>query len=118
MTKKKHYISLTFKGGNSFHQNGKCLKLTERIVNIGETPDCDVRYEADGVQPEYYASIIRNEDDKSWRIVKRSQYAEISIVGKGIIGYAHQLADGDLIQFKGRQMGLCCPSWRYTRRWA
>jgi len=103
---KKNYISLRVKGGNTFHAKGTCLKLTERIVNIGETADCDVRYESDELQPEYYASIIQNEDGKSWRIVKRSQHIEISIVGKGIIGYAHQLADGDIIQFGEKQMTL------------
>ena len=107
MNEKKHYISLKFKGGNAFHQNGKRLKLTERIVNIGETADCDVRYESDGLQPEYYASIIQNEDGKSWRIVKRSQHVEICIIGKGIIGYAYQLNNGDHIQFPNRKMGLC-----------
>lgn len=107
MKERKHYISLTFKGGNVWHQDGKQLKLTERIVNIGETADCDIHYESDGIQPEYYASIIRNEDGKSWRIVKRSQHVEIRIAGKGIIGYAHQLSDGDLIQFDRQQMGMC-----------
>lgn len=102
----KHYISLKFKGGNAYHQNGKHLKLTERIINIGETADCDVRYETDCQQPEYYASIIKNEDGRSWRIVKRSQYVDISIAGKGLIGYAHSLCDGDLIQIEGLKMAL------------
>lgn len=101
-----HYISLKFKGGNAYHQNGKHLKLTERIINIGETADCDVRYETDCQQPEYYASIIKNEDGRSWRIVKRSQYIDISIAGKGLIGYAHSLCDGDLIQIEGMEMAL------------
>lgn len=102
----KHYISLKFKGGNAYHQNGKHLKLTERIINIGETADCDVRYETDCQQPEYYASIIKNEDGRSWRIVKRSQFIDISIAGKGSIGYAHALCDGDLIQIEGMKMAL------------
>lgn len=106
MKERKQYISLRFKGGNTYHQNGKRLKLTERIVNIGETADCDVRYEADGLQPEYYASIIQNEDGKSWRIVKRSQHIDISIAGNGTVGYAHQLSDGDIIQFDNQQMAL------------
>ena len=106
MKEKKHYISLRFKGGNAYNHNGKRLKLTERIVNIGETADCDVRYESEGLQPEYYASIIQNEDGNSWRIVKRSQHLEITIVGKGKTGYAHQLVDGDLIQFDNQQMAL------------
>jgi len=107
MRERIHYISLKVKGGNTYHKNGKQLKLTERIVNIGETVDCDVRYETDFLQPEYYASIIKNEDGKNWRIVKRSQYVDISIVGKGSIGYAYQLSDGDIIQFENKLMTLC-----------
>ena len=107
MKEQKHYFSLRLKGGNAYHQQGKRLKLTDRIVNIGETPDCDVRYESDGEQPDYYATIILNEDGKSWRIVKRSQHIDISIAGKGTIGYAHQLSDGDIIQFSDQSMALC-----------
>lgn len=106
MKELKHYISLKFKGGNAYHQSAKRLKLTERTINIGETADCDVRYETDCEQPEYYASIIRNEDGKSWRIVKRSQHVDVSLAGKGSIGYAHLLADGDIIQIDNQAMSL------------
>ena len=106
MKERKHYISLKFNGGNAFHQNGKRIKLTERIVNIGETADCDVRYETDSQDKDYYASIIRNEDGKSWRIVKRSQHVDVSIVGKGSIGYAQLLSDGDIIQIECQTMTL------------
>ena len=106
MKELKHYISLKFKGGNAYHQSGMRLKLTERTINIGETADCDVRYETDCEQPEYYASIIRNDDGKSWRIIKRSQYVDISLAGKGSIGYAHLLADGDIIQIENQGMSL------------
>lgn len=106
MIERKHYFSLRFKGGNAYHQNGKQIKLSERIVNIGETADCDVRFESDGLLPEYYASIIRNEDGQSWRIVKRSQHIDINIEGKGPVGYAHQLVDGDIILFNGQSMAL------------
>jgi len=107
MKDRKHYFSLRFKGGNVYHQSGKRAKLTDRIVNIGETADCDVRYETDCLQPAYYASIVRNDDNKSWRIVKRSQYVDISIAGKGLIGYAHQLTDGDIIHFGDQPMAIC-----------
>ena len=106
MKENMHYISLTIKGGNAYHQDGKRLKMAERIVNIGESADCDVRYETDCVQPEYYASIIRNDDNSGWRIVKRSQHTDINIVGKGSIGYAYQLVDGDIIHFSNQQMAL------------
>lgn len=107
MKEKKHYISIKPKGSNAYHQNGKRLKISERIVNIGEMADCDVRYESNGLQPDYYASIIQNEDGKEWRIVKRSQHVDVSILGKGSIGYACQLADGDLISFDHQPMVLC-----------
>lgn len=107
MKEKKHYISLKLKGNNTYHHHGECLRLTERIVNIGESVDCDVRFDADDLMPEYYASIIQNEDGKSWRIVKRSQHIDINIIGKGSIGYAHQLTDGDLIQFGNQPLTLC-----------
>lgn len=106
MKEQRHYFSLRFKGGNAYHQGGKRRKLTERIINIGETADCDVRYETDCEQPEYYASIIRNEDGKSWRIVRRSQHIDVSLAGKGSIGYAHPLTDGDIIQVEGQAMTL------------
>lgn len=107
MNSPKHYCSLQIKGGNAFHENGKRLKLMERIINIGETADCDVRFEADYMPLEYYAAIIRNEDGESWRIVKRSQHVDITITGKGTIGYACQLMDGDIIHFGDSTMTLC-----------
>lgn len=107
MKVQRHYFSLKIKGGNAYHENGKRLKLTERLVNIGETADCDVRFEADSTPLEYYATIVRNEDGESWRIVKRSQHVDISIAGKGTIGYASQLTEGDIIQFGDQTMTLC-----------
>lgn len=106
MKKRKYYISIKPKGGNAYHRHGDRIKSTERIVNIGELADCDVRYESGHLEPEYYASIIQNEDGKSWRIVKRSQHIDICISGKGDIGFAHQLTDGDIIQFSNQQMAL------------
>ena len=106
MSGKKWYISLKCKGSNPYHTNDQRLVSTERTVNIGESADCDVRYENGDFEPEYYASILKNDDGKSWRIVKRSQHVGISIAGKGAIGYASPLADGDIIQFDGQPMTL------------
>ena len=116
MKEPKHYFSLVTKGGHAGHRNGERMLLTERVVNIGETPDCDVRYETDCPQPEYYASIVRNDDGKSWRIVKRTQYMDILIDGKGSIGYACALKDGDIIRFEGQSMALCFHS-HYDNRY-
>lgn len=103
---KKYYYSLKCKGSNSFHHKGKVYKFSERTVNIGETSDCDIQYEPGKYQPEYYATIIRNDDSKSWRIVQRSEHVQTSIMGKGSIGYVHQLSDGDIISFDNQGMSL------------
>ena len=107
MKQQKHYFSLRCKGDNSYHRDKELLKFTDRIVNIGETPDCDVRFESGSFQPEYYASIVRNDDGKSWRIVKRSQHTNICIDGRGDTGYAMNLKDGDLIRIEGQTAVLC-----------
>lgn len=109
MEKEEHKLGavLQVKGGNAFHQNGETIRLANRIVNIGETADCDVRYEAGGQAPVYYASIVRADDGQGWRIVSRSQYADIIILGKGSAGFGKQLADGDIIQFGEQPMRLC-----------
>jgi len=106
MAVKKRYFSLTTKGGNSFQPDGQCLKFTDKLVNIGETADCDVRYDSGASKPEYFASIIRNDDDESWRIVLRSSHTDILVDGKGSIGYAYQLENGDIVRFEGQSQAL------------
>jgi len=106
MREKKWYISLKCKGANAYHHDGQRLNLTEKTVNIGESADCDVRYENGDFRPEYYATIVRNEDGRSWRIIQRSPHAGVSIDGKGPIGYACPLDDGDIISFEGQDMAL------------
>lgn len=105
MKTQKHYFSLRIKGGNAYHSNGERKKLIEPVVNIGETADCDIRFDAGVMVPEYYATIIRNDDGKSWRIVRRSQHVDVQILGKGSIGYVSQLNDGDLIRFEQQADG-------------
>lgn len=100
------YFTLTPRGGNAFHREGEALDFSDRIVNIGETPDCNIRYEGTETSEDYYASIIRNNDGESWRIVKRSGFAQILIDGRGNIGYAYQLKDGDILRFENQPMSL------------
>lgn len=106
MSKARHYFSLRCKGGNKWHSNSQKLKFPSCSATIGETADCDVRYDAGEFTPEIYASILCNSDGESWRIVRRSQYADISIDGKGTVGLAHQLSDGDTIRIGKQQLAL------------
>ena len=101
------YYSIRFMEGNAFHAKDDVLYTSEDVLNIGEYPDCPIRYEAgDGYEPEYYASIIKNEDCEGWRIVKRSPFIDVEIAGNGGFGYVHQLKDGDIIGFGDGRMPL------------
>lgn len=101
------YYSIRFMEGNAFHAKDDVLNTSEDVLNIGEYPDCPIRYEAsDGYEPEYYATILRNEDCEGWRIVKRSPFIDVEIAGNGGFGYVHQLKDGDVIGFGDGRMSL------------
>lgn len=101
------YYSIRFIEGNAFHNKNDVLNTSDKTLNIGEYADCPIRYEvSDGYEPEYYASIIKNEDGEGWRIVRRSQFVEVEIAGNGGFGYVHQLKDGDIISFGDGKMSL------------
>lgn len=101
------YYSIRFLEGNAFHCKDDVLNTSDKILNIGEYPDCPIRYEvSEGYEPECYASIIKNEDGEGWRMVKRSQFIDVEIAGNGGFGYVHQLKDGDIIGFGDGKMAL------------
>lgn len=101
------YYSIRFMEGNAFHNKNDVLNTSDRILNIGEYADCPIRYEAcEGYEPEYYATILKNEDCEGWRIVKRSPFIDVEIAGNGGFGYVHQLKDGDIISFGDGKMSL------------
>lgn len=102
----KNYYSLLFHGSNAFHQQGDLLKTTNKVLHLGETADCGVRFDSGEFEPERYASIVENEDGKSWRLIQRSEHVITKIAGSGAFGYVHQLKDGDVITFEGQDMEL------------
>ena len=102
----KNYYSLRILESNAFHAKDDVLKTTNKVLHIGETVDCGIRFESGEYEPERYASIIENEDGKSWRLIQRSQYIKTKIAGSGDFGYVHQLQDGDVITFEGQDMEL------------
>lgn len=107
MNSKRMYYSIRFIEGNVFHAKDDVLNTSEKVLNIGEYPDCPIRYEtSEGYEPEYYATIVKNEDSEGWRIVKRSPFIDVDIAGNGGFGYVHQLKDGDIIGFGDGKMAL------------
>ena len=102
----RNYYSLRFLGTNTFHQKGYVLKTTNKVLHIGETADCEIRFESGQYEPELYASIVENEDGRSWRLIQCSQHVKPLIAGSGGFGFVHQLKDGDVISFEGQDMEL------------
>lgn len=106
MRQPRHYFTLLCKGGNSHHASGQRTSWTDATVNIGETADCDVRYDSGDYEPCRYATIRRTDDGTGYQLISRSPYVEVSLQGKGPVDYAAMLADGDIIQFEGQTMTL------------
>lgn len=102
----KNYFSLRLLGSNAFHADGDVLKTTNKVLHIGETADCGIRFDAGEYHPERYASIVENEDGRSWRLIQRSEHVKARIAGSGDFGYVHQLKDGDVITFDGQDIEL------------
>ena len=102
----KNYYSLKFLGFNAFHAKGDVLKTTNKVLNIGETADCEIRFEPGLYVPERYATIVENEEGGGWRLIQRSEHVSTQIAGSGGFGYVHQLKEGDVICFDGQEMEL------------
>ena len=105
------FYSLKIIGGNIYHKNGDSLHTTADVLHIGESPDCEIRYESfsnkgDSNFPIYYATILRDEDGDGWHLVKRSAHIHVAIAGEGDFGYVCQLKDGDVIRFGQHRMSL------------
>jgi len=95
------YYSLKIRGNSAFYKNGDCIKNAKNIITIGETTDSDIRMERaeKNYAPEYYATIVPNDDGKSWRIIRRSPHLDINIIGSTSVDYVYNLQDGDIITF-------------------
>lgn len=102
----KNYYSLRLLGSNAFHAKDDVLKTTNRVLNIGETADCEIRYESGLYEPERYATIVENEDGEGWRLIQRSEHVNAQIAGAGGFGFVHQLKEGDIVSFDGQEMEL------------
>lgn len=102
----RRYYSLRFLGSNAYHSKNDVLRTTNKVLNIGETADCEIRFESGQYEPERYATIVENEDGESWRLIQRSEHVRAQIAGMGGFGYVHQLHDGDVITFDGQKVEL------------
>lgn len=103
----QHYYSLRLKGNFANKSTGDLIKNASTPLTIGESADCDIQFDSDGkYAPEYFATILPNDDGKSWRIIKRSPHVDVNIVGHGGWEYVCNLTDGDIITFGNHQNEL------------
>ena len=99
------YYTLRMIGSSAHHADGDLLQTTDSILNIGESADCEIRYDRQ-VGADYYATILRNDDGEGWRMVRRTDGMDITVDGYGDIGYVYELSDGDVLHFANHTMGL------------
>lgn len=107
--KKQHsplrYYTLRMRGSSAYHADGDLLQTTDNILHIGESADCEIRYDQQ-IGADYYATILRNDDGEGWRIVRRTDGIDIVVDGYGDIGYVYELKDGDVLHFADHAMAL------------
>lgn len=96
MTAQRTYYSLQFRDDDGLHRKGDVLKTDAAVLHIGETADCEVRFQNGQSETGYYATIL-GDAEKGWRLVRRSAMVPVQIAGQGGFGYACRLHDGDVI---------------------
>lgn len=97
----EYYFSLTLRGNAGHYASGDEFRGAGEPLLIGEAPDCNVRFERPNPNfaPEYYAAIVRNEDGRSWRLIRTSPHVEIDVSGHGRVKRMTTLRNGDRISF-------------------
>lgn len=94
----KTYFALRFRSNDSLHHKGDVRNVTEDVLRIGQTDECEVQIMP---HPNYadtcYAIIAKDEDNNGWNLVRQEPDAEISVNGTPLSLVA-KLHNGDLLK--------------------
>lgn len=93
------YYRLTYKTATNQRKVGDSVLSARRPVDIGQTPLCDAPLpESDQYESLLCATILPDEEGRGWYIVRRTDYLEIDVNGRGLEA-AVPLHDGDILSF-------------------
>lgn len=104
----EYYYSLTLRGNAGHYASGDEFRGAGEPLLIGEAPDCNIRFNRPNPNfaPEYYAAIVRNDDGRSWRLIRTSPHVGIDVSGHGPVRRMTTLRNGDRISFSGQKAYL------------
>ena len=91
------YYAIRFCGSDAMHRKGDIQYFCDRVVYVGQTPECDLKIPS---HPDYadccYAVIVK--EDNGWNIIRQERDADIRVNGTLLPWVAH-LSDGDTFSF-------------------
>lgn len=91
------YYAIRFCGSDAMHRKGDIQYFCDRVVYVGQTPECDLKIPS---HPDYadccYAVIVK--EDNGWNIIRQERDADIRVNGTLLPWVAH-LNDGDTFSF-------------------
>lgn len=95
----KCYYTLRYELATSSSQKGKTLIAGTDTIRIGQTEDCQLKFEnRSEYADELFAVIKPCEQTASWILIPSSEYIKCYVNGT-CINLLHHLRDGDLISF-------------------
>jgi len=93
------YYKLTYRSSTKKSQVGDFLLSGVKSLDIGQTNSCGLRLpESSECEPAVFATILRQQDDRGWVIIRRTDCHEVTVNGKEL-RICHSLKDGDVIAF-------------------
>ncbi len=99
MTAVNTYYAIRFGGSDALHRKGDIQYFCDRVVYVGQTPECDFKIPP---HPDYadccYAVIVKEEN--GWNIIRQERDAHICVNGIPLPWIEH-LSDGDTLAFDG-----------------
>lgn len=101
--KDRHY-ALRFRSGDSIHNKGDIQYVSQRVLHIGQTPECELKLP---IHPDYddvcYAVIVKEENTSSWKIIRQNRDAAILVNGMPL-QLVQNMNDNDRLNFDNTEV--------------
>ena len=100
------YYTLTFRRGDFIHRKGEVVKNDDTPLTVGQKEGCElILPKSESFEDVNYFTIVKNENDSDWRLVRQNDAVQIFINGERLY-YIHYLEDKDSISIDGQQCEL------------